>query len=331
MHRLPSYSVAFCGIAILTLSALEVTWAQSRTGAAWTPPKTTWGEPSIEGTWTNETITPFERPVALANKPFFTADEAREFERTAATRRDSSDGTSGAGDVGTYNQAWFDSGERVVSTLQTSLVIDPPDGRVPIRPEALKQKQEYDDRTGEAPEFMSPWDRCITRGVPAGFFPAGYNNAYQIYQFPGYVLIHYEMIHNARIIPTDGRAHKASHLGYWDGDSVGHWEGNTLVVDVTNFNGRGWIGTSAATGRMRGVVQTEAAHVVERFTRVSENTIHYEATIEDRNKYTRSWTVKVPLERDDAYQFYEYACHEGNHAVEHVLRGARATERAGGR
>lgn len=295
----------------------------------WTPPKTAWGEPSLEGTWTNETITPFERPTALGNKAFYTAEEARELETRATKQRDDSDGAPARpGDVGAYNQAWLDAGTKVVSTLQTSLVVDPPDGRVPVTPETVAQKKEYDDRNGEAPEFMSPWDRCITRGVPAGTFPAGYNNAYQILQFPGYVLIHYEMIHNARIIPTDGRAHKAPHLKFWDGDSVGRWEGNTLVVDVTNFNGKGWIGTSAATGRMRGVVQSDAAHIVERFTRARDNTIHYEVTITDPKKYTRPWTVKVPLERDDSYQFFEYACHEGNHAVEHVLRGARAGEKA---
>ena len=306
--------------------------AKAAAAKSWSAPKTAWGDPSLEGTWTNETITPFERPPALGTKAFYSVEEARAFEQNAAKRRDESDGAQGAaGDVGSYNQAWLDAGTKVVSTLQTSLVVDPADGRVPVTPETLAQKKEYDQRNGDAPEFMSPWDRCITRGVPAGFFPAGYNNAYQVLQFPGYVLIHYEMIHNARIIPTDGRPHKAPHLKFWDGDSVGRWEGNTLVVDVTNFNGKGWIGTSAATGRMRGVVQTEAAHIVERFTRVSDGTILYEATVEDAKKYTRPWTVKVPLERDDSYQFFEYACHEGNHAVEHVLRGARAGEKAGTR
>jgi hypothetical protein len=314
----------------LMLSSLAPLSAQQK--GNWTPPKTAWGEPSLEGTWTNETVTPFERPVALGTKAFYTPAEARELETRLATQREKADGAAGAaGDVGTYNQAWLDSGTKVVSTLQTSLVMDPPDGRVPTTPEAMAQKKDFDDRNGDAPEFMSPWDRCITRGVPAGFFPAGYNNAYQIYQFPGYVLIYYEMIHNARIIPTDGRAHKPAHIKLWDGDSVGRWDGNTLVVDVTNFNGKGWIGTSAATGRMRGVVQSDSAHVVERFTRADDKTIHYEVTVEDSKKYTRPWTVKVPLERDDTYVFYEYACHEGNHAVEHVLRGARASEKTGAR
>jgi hypothetical protein len=230
--------------------------------------------------------------------------------------------------VGSYNQVWFDSGTKVVSTRQTSLVVEPADGRVPLRPEALRQREEYDLRNGDAPEFMSPWDRCITRGIPGGFFPAGYNNGYQILQVPGYVVIHYEMIHAARIIPTDGRAHAPSHLRSWDGDSVGRWEGNTLLVDVTNYNGKGWIATNAAAGRMRGVLQSDALHVVERFTRVSASTIHYEVTIDDPKMYTREWRVAIPLERDDDYRIFEYACHEGNHAVENVLRSARALESA---
>jgi hypothetical protein len=214
----------------------------------------------------------------------------------------------------------------VVSTLQTSLVIDPPDGRVPVRPEAMRQREENDAQNADAPEFMSPWDRCITRGIPGGFFPAGYNNGYQIVQFPGSVAIYYEMIHAIRVIPTDGRAHLPSHLRSWDGDSVGHWEGDTLVVDVTNYNGQGWIATNAASGRLRGIMQSDALHVVERFTRASAATIHYSVTVDDPKIYTRPWTLAIPLERDDEYRIFEYACHEGNHAVENVLRSGRAME-----
>jgi hypothetical protein len=297
--------------------------AQNR---AWTPPRTAWGDPDLQGTWTNETITPFERPAAMRDKPFLTTAEASAIEARAAEQRARADGPPRPGDVGNYNQFWFDAGTKVVSTRQSSLVVDPPDGRVPLRPDAERQQADYDARNGEAPEFMSPWDRCITRGIPGGLFPAGYNNGYQILQFPGYVVIHYEMIHAARIIPTDGRAHMPAHLRFWDGDSVGRWDGNTLVVDVTNYNGKGWIATNAAAGRIRGVLQSDALHVVERFTPVSATTIHYEVTIDDPKVYTRPWKLAIPLERDDAYQFFEYACHEGNHAVEHVLRGARALE-----
>ncbi len=312
-------------IALLIIGASRTTIAQ-RKPAQWTPLRTAWGDPDLHGTWTNETITPFERPVSMANKPFLTEAEAAALEARSALQRENADSTSRAGDVGNYNQVWFDSGTKVVSTLRSSLVVDPPDGRGPLRPEALQQREEYDARNGDAADFMSPWDRCITRGMPGGLFPAGYNSGYQILQIPGYVLIHYEMIHAARIIPTDGRAHLPSHLRFWDGDSVGHWEGNTLVVDVTNYNGKGWIATNAAAGRMRGVLQSDALHVVERFTRVSANTIHYDVTIDDPKMSTRQWKLAIQLERDDRYQLFEYACHEGNHAVENVLRAARAAE-----
>ena len=317
-------SRAVAMVMLLFAGSREV-WTQS--APAWKAPRTAWGDPDLEGTWTNETITPFERPAALANKPFYTAAEARDLEARSAAGRTAAD-QSGArpGDVGTYNQFWTDSGSKVVSTLQTSLVVDPPDGRVPVRPEAVQQQSENNAHNNEAPELMSPWDRCITRGVPGGLFPAGYNNAYQIRQVPGYVLIHYEMIHMARIIPTDGRPHLASHLRFWDGDSVGHWEGNTLVVDITNYNGKGWMATNAASGRMRGIMQSDALHAVERFTRMSPTTIHYEVTIDDPKIYTRPWKLAIPLERNVAYQLYEYACHEGNHAVENVLRGGRAAD-----
>ena len=291
----------------------------------WTPPKTAWGEPDLQGTWTNETITPFERPKHLADKPFLTKEEAADIERQAARQRDNADSAARPGDVGSYNQFWFDSGTKVVSSRQTSLVVDPPDGRVPLRPEAEKIKEEVDARNSDSFEFMSPWDRCITRGVPGGFFPAGYNNAYQILQTPGYVVIHYEMIHAARVIPI-GRPHLPSTLRFWDGDSIGRWEGDTLVVDVTNYNGKGWIATNAAAGRIKGIPQSDELHVVERFTRADAQTIRYEVTIDDPKVYTRPWKVAIPLEREDAYMIYEYACHEGNRAVEGVLRAGRAKE-----
>ena len=319
-HRLRIPTIAL----LIVGASLTSTAQQKRHEPA--QPRTAWGDPDLQGTWTNATITPFERPAAMANTPFLTAAEATALEARAADQRETSDGTSRPGDVGSYNQAWFDSGSKVVSTLQASLVVDPPDGRVPVRAEAMTLRAENEARNGDAPELMSPWDRCITRGVPGGFFPAGYNNGYEIMQFPGYVLIHYEMIHAARIIPTDGRAHLSSALRFWDGDSVGRWDGDTLVVDVTNFNGKGWIATNAAAGRMRGVLQSDAAHVVERFTRVSAGTIHYTVTIDDPKMYTRPWTLANPLERDDQYRLYEYACHEGNHAVENVLRLSRTLE-----
>jgi hypothetical protein len=228
--------------------------------------------------------------------------------------------------VGNYNQVWFDAGTKVVGTRQTSLVMDPPDGRVPVKP-AAEAKRDYDlAHIGDSYEHMSVWDRCITRGVPGRMFPAGYNNAYQILQSPGYVVIMSEMIHDARVIPMDGRAHAPADVRSWDGDSRGHWDGNSLVVDTTNFNGKGWVATSAATGRMKGIPESQALHVVERFTRVAAGTIQYEVTIDDPNVYTKPWKVSIPLTHDPQYVVYEYACQEGNQAVENILRGARAKE-----
>jgi hypothetical protein len=301
--------------------------AQSITARkGWTPPRTPDGQPDLQGIWINATITPFERPTSLGDKAFLTEAEAEAIERQATTRREE-DAPPRPGDVGSYNQFWFDSGDRIVSTRRTSLVIDPPDGRVPLRPEAEAAREYNSAHEGDSYEFMSVWDRCITRGAPAGMFPAGYNNAYQIVQAPGYVAIHYEMIHDARIVPIDGRPHVPGNVRLWNGDPRGRWEGNTLVVDTTNYNNRGWIATQAAAGRIKGVPQTESLHVVERFRSIDANTIDYEATIDDPKMFTRPWTVSIPLHRDPAYRIYEYACHEGNRSVENVLRGARTLEK----
>lgn len=294
--------------------------------AAWDPPRTPDGQPDIQGVWTNATITPFERPANLKDKAFLTPAEAATLEQHSADVR-AEDGPPRQGDVGSYNQFWFDSGDRVVSTHRTSLVIDPPDGRVPLRPEAEAARDQATAHESDSYEFMSVWDRCITRGIPGGMFPAGYNNAYQIVQTPGYLVVYYEMIHEPRIIPLDGRAHLPSSVRSWNGDSRGRWDGKTLTVETTNYNDRGWIATQAAAGRIKGVPQTQSLHVVERLTPVDSNTIDYEATLDDPKMFTRPWTVSIPLHRNPSYRIYEYACHEGNHAVEGVLRGARALER----
>jgi len=291
----------------------------------WTPAKTPDGQPDLQGVWTNPTITPFERPRELAGKEFLTEKEVKDLEARAAGNR--VDRPPEPGDVGAYNQFWFDSGTSVVKSRRTSLVVDPPDGRVPVKPEA-EARRDYDlAHVADSYQYMSLWDRCITRGIPGGMFPAGYNNAYRIVQIPGYVIIFYEMIHNARIIPLDGKPHISSGVKLWDGDPRGHWEGNTLVVDTTNYNNKGWIATSAATGRIKGIPQSEALHVVERFTRVDAETINYEVTVDDPNIYTRPWKVAIPLSRESNYKIFEYACHEGNEAVANILRGGRAAEK----
>jgi hypothetical protein len=298
---------------------LTITHAQS----PWTPPRTPDGQPDLQGIWTSPTLTAFERPAEFGDKAFLTAEEAAAWEAKAAR----ADRPPAPGDPGNYNAVWFDSGTKVVKTMRTSLVIDPSDGKVPLKPEAEARRDFFLAHNADSWEYMSVWDRCITRGVPGGMFPAGYNNAYQIIQTPGYVTIVAEMIHDARVIPIDGRAHAPSNVRFWNGDSVGRWEGNTLVVDTTNFNGRSWTATSAATGRIRGIPQGVDAHVVERFTREDANTITYEVTIEDPAFFTKPWTVSLPMISDSSYRMFEYACHEGNAAVPNILSGGRALDK----
>ena len=312
------YAAATAGVVLVILASPA--FAQKQ----WTPPHTIDGQPDLQGVWTNATITPFERPAQLAGKAYLTEQEAAELEKQSAKSK--VDRPPSAGDVGNYNQVWFDSGTKVVGTRQTSLVMEPANGLVPVKP-AAEAKRDYDlAHISDSYEHMSIWDRCITRGVPGRMFPAGYNNAYQIVQSAGNIVIMSEMIHDARVIPLDGRAHAPKEVRAWDGDSRGHWEGNTLVLDTTNYNGKSWIATSAATGRIKGIPQSEALHVVERFTRVAEGTIQYEVTIDDPNVYTQPWKVVIPLTRDPEYVLYEYACQEGNQAVENILRGGRAKD-----
>ena len=291
---------------------------------SWTK-RTPDGQPDLQGMWSGATITPFERPVALGNKAFLTEEEAAQAEKRAAANR--VDRPPRPGDVGNYNDLWIDSGTQVVKTRQTSLVVEPANGRVPLTAAAEAARDYNHAHESEDYKYMSVWDRCITRGVPAGMFPAGYNNAYQIIQTPGQVVLVSEMIHNVRVIPIDGSPHPPGNVHMWDGDSRGHWEGNTLVVDTTNFNNKGWVATSAATGRVKGVPQTEATHVVERFTRTDADTLDYEVTITDPVMFSQPWKVTLPLSRDDNYRMYEYACHEGNEAPILILGGGRAQEK----
>jgi hypothetical protein len=315
-----------CISAIVAIIMIAPVDAQSQ--KAWTPARTPDGQPDLQGIWTNATLTPFERSAELAGKATLTPEEAAAIEKRASENR--VDRPPRPGDTGNYNQVFLDSGSTWLSTRQTSLVVDPPDGRVPVKPSAVAQR-DYDlSHVADSYVHQTSWERCITRGVPAGMFPAGYNNAYQIMQTPGYVLIFSEMIHEARVIPLDGRPHLPQGIRQWNGDSIGHWDGDTLVVDTTNYNGKGMIATSAATARIRGIHESEALHVVERFTRADANTISYEATIDDPNMFSASWKVSMPLTRDADYVIYEYACHEGNYAMDDILRAGREKEKAAG-
>jgi hypothetical protein len=325
----PLVAVALGGSATVGAQTQE----KAGTSRQWTVPRTPDGRPDLQGIWTNATLTPLERPRAMADRAFLTEQEVAVLEAQAAGRQAAADAPEARqaalakGDIGSYNQFWNDSGSTILPTRQTSLVVDPPDGRVPVRPEAEARRDEALRRSTEHPEFMSTWDRCISRGVPGWIIPAGYNNAYQIVQTPDHVVIHAEMIHDARIIPVNGRAPLPPTLRLIEGDSRGRWDGDTLVVETTNFSDRNWIATSAASGRIKGIPQSTALTIVERFTRTADDRIDYEARIEDPAVFTRPWTLAFPLMRDDDYRIYEYACHEGNRAVDGVLSGARYQER----
>jgi hypothetical protein len=282
------------------------------------PPRTSWGDPDLQGPWSYASLTPLERPVALAGREFFTPQEAAAREAEVET-----DGPPVAGDPGTYNSYWFDRG-KIDSKLRTSLIVDPPDGRLPLTQEARKTiaaKAEH-RRTNGADSWLdrTPWDRCITyHGVPP--ISTGYNNTYQILQTPGYVAILVENIHDVRIIPLDGRPRLNENIRQWNGDSRGHWDGNTLVVETTNYSDKTEL-------RFPSSRNTRA---VERFTRAGDDLIDYKFTIEDPTVYTKPWTAVRPMPRLKNYRIYEYACHEGNYAMSGILGGARAQEKAGER
>lgn len=303
------------------LLALLPAVAQTR----WTPPKTADGQPDLQGIWTNATITPLERPAEFAGKAFLTAQEAADYEKRLrqTTNADRRDGSAEA-DVGrAYNDAWYDRGTKVVGTRRTSLIIDPPDGKIPpLTPEAQKKqaalREAAQGHQFDGPENRPLTERCLlwpTAGPPMLSGP--YNNNYQIVQTPGYVMILVEMIHDARIIPLDGSPHLRKSVRQWKGDPRGHWEGNTLVVDTTNFTDK---------TRFRGA--DENLHLTERFTRVDADTILYEFTVDDPTAFTKPWTAQVPMRKTKG-PIFEYACHEGNYAMTGMLAGAREEEKAG--
>ena len=285
----------------------------------YTPPRTPDGQPDLQGIWTNATVTPLERPANLAGKEFFTPAEARQYEKDTIERNnaDRRDGGAQADLTRAYNDAWYDRGTRVVETLRTSLVIDPPDGRIPRKASAPTGPLLGFGRPPEGPEDRSLAERCIlwpTAGPP--MMPSFYNNNYQIVQGPGYVTILVEMIHDARIIPLDNRPHVDPGIRQWMGDPRGHWEGNTLVVETTNFN-----------DKTRFQRSSQGMKLVERFTRTAPDTIMYEFTVDDPSSFTKPWTAQIPMKRTEG-PLFEYACNEGNYAMTDMLAGARADKKS---
>ena len=317
----------FVAGSVFALSALS----QAQPSDEWTAPRTPEGQPDLQGLWNNTTITPFER---RAGQPeFITEEDAQSAQERAIARRAEANAPSVVrteplpvgGNLGSVNQFWFGPRYQIVETRRSSLVIDPPDGRVPLRPVAEERRDYLVEYRADQIENMSVYSRCITRGVPGTMFPQVYNNGYQILQIPGYVIIRPEMMH-IRIIPLDDSPHISPKITGWMGDSRGRWEGDTLVVETTNFDPRGWISSNASAGRMHAVPQSDQLRVVERFRRVDEDTLLWQATIEDPPFYTSPWTVEVPFRAVPDYIIYEYACHEGNHAVQGVMGGARVQE-----
>jgi hypothetical protein len=277
--------------------------------------------PDFQGIWTNKTLTPLERPRDLGGKPFFTKEEAAAFEQRIAREsdRDRRDGTAETDVARAYNEFWFDRGTKAVPTLRTSLVIDPPDGRIPPLSAASQKEEaaraELMKHPPNGPEDRLLRERCML-GDNAGppMIPTVYNNNFQIFQTTQNVTILSEMIHDFRIIPLDGRPHLPPSVRQWLGDSRGHWEGDTLVVDTTNFTGR---------TRFRGA--DENLHLTERFRRVSPDMILYSFTVDDPTAFARPWSAEIPMTRVDE-PIFEYACHEGNRGMMNLLSGARAEE-----
>lgn len=308
-------------VAAISVIGLVLAWSDSVVTQTRPDLRTPWGDPDLQGTWNNITGTPLERPAELSDKEFFTEEEAVQFAEQTLRRvdRDRRDGAIET-DVGrAYNEFWSDRATKYLTQLntRTSLIVDPPDGQLPAltpagrgridaRRSARERNHSWVDR--------NLWERCLTRGVPR--LPGSYNNNFMIVQSPGYVAILVEMIHETRIIPLDGRPPLGSRIRQWMGNSLGRWEGETLVVETTQFTDQQeFRGTSAEL------------RLVERFTRVDATTIDYQFAIDDATAYTRPWTVAVPMKRVDE-DVFEYACHEGNVGMEGILAGARAAETA---
>ena len=291
-------------------------------------PKTAWGAPDLQGVWDFRTITPLQRPEDLGDKAFLTEEEAVAREQEAVNRdielwNQEARRTEAGGNVGGYNNFWMDRGTSVIGTRRTSLIIDPPNGRLPEVTEAGQARAaagrgSFSDQLPASYTDLSNADRCLM-GFNAGppITPGGYNQNVQIFQTRDHVMLMTEMVHTVRSVPLDDRASIGDdRLAQWSGNSRGHWEGDTLVVETTNFDtDRNWRGSST---EMR---------LVERFTRVDAGTLEYEYTVRDPETWVEPWTVNLPMTRNELPMF-EYACHEGNYSMDAMLGGARADERA---
>lgn len=288
--------------------------------------RTAWGAPDLQGVWDFRTITPLERPEELGDKAVLTAEEAAEYERESLARQDKdrrADDVGANRDVANaYNQFWWDYGDSLTEDRRTSLVVYPPNGRIPRKPRERGGNAAFAAmaRTPAGPEDRPLWERCIL-GFNSGppMLPSAYNNNVQILQTPDTVVIFNEMVHNARIVPLDGRTHLPAEIRLVTGDARGRWEGSTLVVETRNFeSATGFTGAGAET------------RLIERFERIDADTLHYEFTIDDPDNFTEPWTALIPMTKNDS-PLFEYACHEGNYGMTNLLLGARADDAAAAR
>jgi hypothetical protein len=309
--------------AVFSLSLVGQTSPAAAKSKAYTPPKTPWGEPDLQGSWPAQFNIPRERPQNLKDNVLTDEQLAQRQAQTAKqfqARQQAPD--NGIGPPANW-------GEIGKPAKQTALVVDPPDGRMPpLTPQARAILQAERGGRGPGqhfPDKVDSWvdfdyySRCITRGFPTTMLYTLYDYGNEIYQSPGYVVIRSEMVHETRVIPTDGRPHVGKDIKTYMGNPVGHWEGNTLVVETTNLKPE-----SAAGGRY-----TDEAKVTERFTRTAPNELIWEATISDPNVWTKPYTLRYPYKLDPEYKVYEYACHEGNYMMLDSLRGARLLEAQG--
>ena len=302
----------------------------------WTPARTSWGHPDLQGVWTmdDESSTPFERPREFGNKAFLTDEEAAkrkervklELEDEKAERRAVRGERYRGNEEGPTH--WY---EKTGASKRTSQVVDPPDGRLPpMTPEGQKRLAAIrammsTHSEADGPEDRSTYERCINRAKP--MIPYGYGNGVQILQTHESVVLFYEAMHEVRIVPLDGRPHLAKSIRQWNGDPRGHWEGNTLVIDSTNFTDKQEFASSAGGSRGQGTPQ-EAWHLVERFVPVGPDVIEYQATVSDPVTWTKPWTLAQSWRKDPNYRIFEFACHEGNYGLRNILSGARAADRA---
>jgi hypothetical protein len=299
-------------------------------------PKTPWGDPDLQGVWNDATSTPLQRPGTVGEKGVLSDEEAEEFQKSLANdlSRDRRDGGNAADVNRAYNEHWMDARRlKITADKRTSLIVDPPDGRIPpVVPPSPERQRAQAARAAGAGRFAAglpdhytdmSWPvRCVVRTDVPPYLPTIYNNDFQIFQSPGYVAIGPEMIHSARIIPVDGRPHLNKGLRQWLGDTRGHWEGSTLVVETTNFR--------ADEGVLFQNANPATFTITERFTRVAPDSINYEFTVADPTTWTKPWTALIPWTKiDPAEQMYEYACHEDNFDIVHFLTGARAREKNG--